>query len=216
MEQFANNSDNDGNVIFLGLAQCFDKISDDRIVLHGRDGWHGTRSMDGGALMNQCIHHIDALQWLMGDVIEVFSYTSTLAHKMEMEDVGIATWRFKSGSLGVMEGSTITYPENLEGSVALFGTQGSLKVGGTALNRKIFWKVAGALDKELNILALEGLDPPTVYGFSHRAVIADAIEAINENRLPKTHGLEARQSLKLVLAMYKSAASGKPVVVEET
>lgn len=177
------------------------------------DGWHGTRALDGGALMNQCIHHIDALQWLVGDVDEVMAYTATLAHKMEMEDVGVASWRFKSGALGVIEGSTITYPENLEGSVALFGTQGSVKVGGTALNRKIFWKVAGELEEERNLLAMEEIDPPTVYGFSHKAVIADFIQAIQEDRRPQTHGQEARRSLELVLAMYRSAQSGRPVKV---
>jgi len=177
------------------------------------DDWHGTRSLDGGTLMNQCIHHVDALQWVMGDVSEVFAYTATLAHTIETEDIGVVTWRFASGALGSMEGSTVTYPENLEGSVAVFGTHGSVKVGGTALNRKVFWKVAGELEQERNVLALEDVDPPTVYGYSHRAVIADTIQAIRDNRLSCTHGGEGRRSLALVLAMYESAERGLPVKV---
>jgi UDP-N-acetyl-2-amino-2-deoxyglucuronate dehydrogenase len=125
------------------------------------DGWHGTWAMDGGALMNQSIHHIDALQWLMGDVASVFAYTDTLVHRMEAEDVGVAVVRFKSGALGIIEGSTVTYPENLEGSVSLFGERGSVKVGGTALNRKVFWKVAEEIEHERETLAHEAVDPPS-------------------------------------------------------
>ena len=98
--------------------------------------------------MNQSIHHIDALQWLLGKPVSVTAYTATLAHRMEVEDTGVAIIRFGSGALGVVEGSTITYPENLEGSVVIFGQRGSAKVGGTALNRKVLWKIAGELEHE--------------------------------------------------------------------
>lgn len=175
------------------------------------DGWHGTLAMDGGALMNQSIHHIDALQWLMGEVDSVTAFMATLAHRMEAEDVGVAALKFKSGALGVIEGSTVTYPENLEGSVAIFGEHGSVKVGGTALNRKVFWKVAGELEHEKEILTREQVDPPSVYGFSHRAVIADMIDAIKTDRPAKTHGAVARRSLALVLAIYQAARSGETV-----
>jgi UDP-N-acetyl-2-amino-2-deoxyglucuronate dehydrogenase len=124
------------------------------------DGWHGTLSMDGGALMNQSIHHIDALQWFMGEVQSVFAFTGTLAHFMEAEDTGVAVIRFKSGGLGVVEGSTITYPQNLEGSLALFGEKGSVKVGGTALNRKVLWKIEGEFEHERELLTRDQVDPP--------------------------------------------------------
>ncbi len=175
------------------------------------DGWHGTVAMDGGALMNQSIHHIDALQWLMGDVESVTAYTATLAHRMEAEDAGVAALKFSSGALGVIEGSTVTYPENLEGSVAIFGERGSVKVGGTALNRKVFWKVAGELEHEKEMLTREQVDPPSVYGTSHRAVITDMIDAIKTDRPSKTHGAVARRSLAVVLAIYQAARSGATV-----
>lgn len=179
------------------------------------DGWHGTRAMDGGALMNQSIHHIDALQWIMGDVERAFAYGATLAHKMECEDVGVAVLRFASGALGVIEGSTLTWPENLEGSIAIFGERGSVKVGGTALNRKVFWKVEGELEQERFLVAKDEVDPPTVYGYSHRAVIADTVAAIREGRTPKTDGHEGRKSLKLVLALYRSMEAGREVALSE-
>lgn len=177
------------------------------------DDWHGTWAMDGGALMNQSIHHIDALQWLMGEVESVFAYTGTLAHTMEAEDTGVAVLRFKNGALGQIEGSTITYPHNLEGSVAIFGEKGSLKVGGTALNRKVMWKIEGEMEKEQELITADVVDPPSVYGYSHKLVIQDMIEAILEDRLPETHGKEARRSLALVEAIYISARTGQPVEV---
>jgi predicted dehydrogenase len=178
------------------------------------DGWHGTIAMDGGALMNQSIHHIDALQWLMGDVLSVFSYADTLAHRMEAEDVGVSVLRFRNGALGTVEGSTLTFPENLEGSIALFGEHGSVKVGGTALNRKVFWKVRDRLEEERDMLAREAIDPPSVYGYSHREQIIEFLSAVQEGRQPATHGREARRSLRLVLAMYQSARERREIMLE--
>lgn len=177
------------------------------------DGWHGTLAMDGGALLNQSIHHIDALQWLLGEVEQVFAYTGTLAHTMEAEDVGVATLRFRSGALATVEGSTVTYPENLEASIALFGEHGSVKVGGTALNRWVFWKVAGRLEEENFKLRQQEIDPPSVYGYSHREQILEMAAAIRQGRAPSTHGGEARRSLALVMAMMQSAREGRAVGV---
>jgi predicted dehydrogenase len=175
------------------------------------DGWHGTRAMDGGALMNQSIHHVDALQWFMGPVVSVYAYTATLAHQMESEDVGVAVVRFRSGALATIEGSTLTWPQNLEGSVALFGERGSVKVGGTALSRITLWKVDGELEREAEILTSQRVDPPTVYGYSHREVIHDFARALLEGRESTTPGPEAGKSLALVLAIYESARTGREV-----
>jgi len=175
------------------------------------DDWHGTLSMDGGALMNQSIHHIDAMQWLMGAPVSVFADTDTLAHTMEAEDVGVGVVRFASGALGVIEGSTVTFPQNLEASIALFGQCGSLKVGGTALNRKEIWKIEGELEKETEIIRQEQLDPPSVYGYGHERVIADMVNAVRDDREPETNGFEGRKSVVMVLAMYESARTQKPV-----
>jgi UDP-N-acetyl-2-amino-2-deoxyglucuronate dehydrogenase len=179
------------------------------------DEWHGTWAMDGGALMNQSIHHIDALQWLMGEPESVSAYTATLAHRMEAEDVGVAIIRFKTGALASVEGSTVTYPENLEASISLFGEHGSAKVGGTALNRKVFWKFEAELEHEREMLTREQLDPPSVYGQSHKLVIADMVDAVFAGRDPETSGVEARKSLALVLAMYESARAGKSLMLDK-
>ncbi len=175
------------------------------------DGWHGTWAMDGGALMNQSIHHIDALQWFMGPVESVCAYSATLAHSMEAEDVGVAILRFAGGALATVEGSTLTWPQNLEGSVSVFGEHGSVKIGGTALNRITLWKVAGELEQESELLTSQRVDPPSVYGYSHREVIHDFALAVRDGRIPATPGEEARKSLELVLAIYESAQTGREV-----
>lgn len=175
------------------------------------DGWHGTYAMDGGVLLNQAIHHIDALQWFFGEVESVFAYTATLAHKIETDDVGIGVIRFKNGALATIEGSTITYPQNIEGSLTIFGERGSVKVGGLALNRIAFWKVAGELEHEREMLTRQEIDPPTVYGYSHKQVIAEMAAAVRDGRAPDVTGKTARVSLALVLALYESALSGTAI-----
>lgn len=178
------------------------------------DEWHGTWAMDGGALMNQSIHHIDALQWFMGPVRSVYAYTATLAHRMEAEDVGVAVIRFVNGALATIEGSTLTWPQNLEGSVSIFGERGSVKIGGTALNRIVLWKVEGQLEQEAELLTSQVVDPPSVYGYSHREVLRDFVQAVQTGRAPGTPGPEARRSLALVAAIYESAASGREIVLD--
>ena len=175
------------------------------------DGWHGTWAMDGGALMNQSVHHIDALQWLMGEPESVFAQTATRIHRMEAEDVGVAVVRFAGGALATIEGSTLTWPQNLEGSVALFGDKGSVKVGGTALNRKEFWKVEGALEHEREAVMHDLVDPPSVYGQSHQIVIQHFARALLAGTETPNPASEARRSLALVLGIYESARTGLPV-----
>lgn len=178
------------------------------------DGWHGTWAMDGGALMNQSIHHVDALMWMMGEPLEsVFAYSATLAHRMEAEDTIVAVLRFASGALASIEASTITFPTDLEGSVTFLGQTGSIKIGGVSLNRKEMWKIDGELDQEPAILNGDQNDPKNVYGSSHPHVFADLVAAIQGDREPFINGEQGRGALQAVLAVYESARTGQPVVL---
>lgn len=177
------------------------------------DEWHGTVKMDGGVVMNQSIHHLDALVWLMGMPKSVFAYSGTLAHQIETEDACVAIFKYKNGSLATFEGSTITYPENIEGSIAFFGEKGSVKVGGTALNRKVFWKIKGELDKEREILKKEKKDPKSIYGLSHKEAINDMVKCILEGKEPQNNGEEGRKSLRLVCAIYNSINAGREIFI---
>ena len=104
--------------------------------------WRGTWEFDGGAIMNQASHYVDLIQWLLGPVESVMAKTATLARRIETEDTGVAVLRFRSGALGVIEVTMLTYPRNLEGSITILGEKGTVKVGGTAVNRVEHWTFA--------------------------------------------------------------------------
>lgn len=170
--------------------------------------WRGTWEQDGGALMNQCIHNIDLLRWMMGDEIEeVVGMTDRLNHPyIEAEDLGIALVKFKNGAYGIIEGTTNLYPRNLEETLYLFGEKGTVKVGGQSVNRIEEWRFSDALDEPEKVIAEFAENPPNVYGFGHTPLYADVIEAIVNDREPYVSGEAGKRALELVLAIYRSAA----------
>ena len=170
--------------------------------------WRGTWSQDGGALMNQCIHNIDLLCWMMGDEAdEVIGMTDQLNHPyIEAEDMGIALVKFKNGSYGVIEGTTDLYPQNLEETLYLFGEKGTVKAGGQSVNRIEEWRFADGLDEPGVIVNGYTEHPPDVYGYGHIPLYADVVDAIINNREPYVTAKAGKRALELVLAVYKSAA----------
>ena len=180
---------------------------------YDRASWRGTWEQDGGALMNQCIHNIDLLRWMMGDEItEVVGMTDRLNHKyIEAEDMGIALVRFANGSYGIIEGTTDVYPKNLEETLYLFGEKGTVKAGGASVNKIEEWIFSDMLDDPNTIKKEYGENPPNVYGYGHTPLYADMISAITENRAPDVDGSAGRRALELVLAIYKSASTGEVV-----
>ena len=180
---------------------------------YSRADWRGTWEQDGGCLMNQCIHNIDLLRWMMGDEIDtVMGMTDRLNHEyIEAEDLGIALIKFKNGSYGIIEGTTDIYPKNLEETLYLFGRKGTVKAGGTSVNRIEEWHFSDMLDDPDEIMKRFHENPPNVYGFGHTPLYADMIDAINNDREPYVTGEAGRRALELVLAIYKSAAEGQPI-----
>ncbi|MFH1400683.1 MAG: Gfo/Idh/MocA family oxidoreductase, partial [Nanoarchaeota archaeon] len=176
---------------------------------YDQDTWHGTLAVDGGMLLNQASHHIDMLRWLMGDVETVSGIAGTLDRDIETEDTSVAVMRFRSGAMGVIEATVCTFPRNLEGSITIQGTHGTVKVGGTAMNKIETWEFKDHENEDDNIKKL-GLSPPNVYGFGHNEFYRMALEGIlgGENGV---NGEEGLKSLELILAIYKSAMQGKPV-----
>ena len=167
----------------------------------------------GGALMNQCIHDIDLLRWMMGDeVIEVVGLTDRLKHDyIEAEDFGIALIRFSNGSYGIIEGTTNVYPQNLEETLYIFGEKGTVKAGGEAVNIIEEWRFSDYLDDPMEIKREYQEAPPNVYGFGHSRLYKDMIEAIEEDRTPYVDGEAGRSALELVLGIYLSSMTGKRV-----
>ncbi|MDD4493410.1 MAG: Gfo/Idh/MocA family oxidoreductase [Eubacteriales bacterium] len=175
--------------------------------------WRGTWEQDGGALMNQCIHNIDLLSWMMGNEIdEVFAYTDNLKHPyIQAEDLGMALIKFKNGSYGIIEGTTNIYPKNLEETLYLFGENGTVKAGGKSVNIIEEWMFGDKLDDPEFVKANYHENPPNVYGFGHTPLYTDVIDAIKTGRQPYVSGEDGKRALELVLAIYKSAAEGHPV-----
>jgi len=175
--------------------------------------WRGTWEQDGGALMNQCIHNIDILRWMMGeDIEEVIGITDRMNHEiMEAEDFGAALIRFTNGSYGIVEGTTNVYPRNLEETLYIFGEKGTVKAGGKSVNIIEEWSFGDNLDDPEEVKRKYFEDPPNVYGFGHNPLYTDVIEAIKEDREPSITAEDGRKALELILAIYKSSAERKPV-----
>lgn len=174
--------------------------------------WRGTWEQDGGALMNQCIHGIDLLRWMIGDEIEdVYGATrQQFHHYLEAEDLGMAVVKFKNGAVATIEGTTNVYPQNLEETLYLFGENGTVKLGGKSTNNIDVWDFADETDADRKNKGLEEATS-NVYGNGHTSLYADVIEAIRTDRVPYVDAVAGRNALELVLAIYKSQKTGVPV-----
>ena len=180
---------------------------------YDRASWRGTWEQDGGALMNQCIHNIDLLRWMMGgEIEEVVGMTDRLNHDyIEAEDMGIALIKFKNGSYGIVEGTTDIYPSNLEETLYIFGEKGTVKAGGQSVNVIEEWRFSDLLDDPEQVKQKFHENPPNVYGYGHTPLYADVINAITQDRQPYVTAMDGKRALELVLAIYKSAAQGGSV-----
>ncbi len=174
--------------------------------------WRGTWAQDGGALMNQCIHGIDLLRWMMGDEIEeIYGVTRQQFHDyLEAEDVGMAVIKFKNGAIGTIEGTTNVYPKNLEETLYVFGENGTVKIGGTSTNNIDVWDFADETEDDAKNKGLEE-QTSNVYGNGHTSLFADVMDAIENDRKPYVDAVAGRNALEVVLSIYKSQKTGEPV-----
>ena len=174
--------------------------------------WRGTWAQDGGALMNQCIHGIDLLRWMLGDEAEeVYGVTrQQFHHYLEAEDIGMAVVKFKNGAVATIEGTTNVYPRNLEETLYLFGENGTVKLGGKSTNNIDVWDFADETEADTKNKGLEE-QTSNVYGNGHTSLYADVIDAIQNDRRPYVDAVAGRNALEMVLAIYKSQKEGRPV-----
>lgn len=174
--------------------------------------WRGTWKLDGGTLMNQCIHNIDLLQWMLGGEIEsVYSQSDTFLRNIEAEDFGVIVIRFKNGAIGMVEGSACIFPKNLEETLSVFGESGTVCIGGLAVNKIETWKIKGELELEDEIINTKQDDPDTVYGEGHTALFKDMISSINNKTEPLINGEEGKKAVSIILAAYKSRKTELPI-----
>jgi len=172
--------------------------------------WRGTWEFDGGAFMNQASHYMDLIQWLGGPVDSVMAMTATLDHNIETEDMGTGIIRFRNGMLGTVEVTMNIYPRNLEGSITVMGKNGTVKIGGIAVNKVEHWEFKDYDDDDKLIQQCD-TNPTSVYGFGHQGYLKNVIDVLHGIGEPETDGREGRKSLEIILAMYESAKNGKRV-----
>lgn len=174
--------------------------------------WRGTYELDGGTLMNQCIHNIDLLQWMMNSEVDtVYAQCGTFLRKIEGEDFGAIIVKFKNGAIGIIEGSACVYPKNLEETLSIFGEKATICIGGIAVNKIETWRVEGSEESEEAVLAAQDDDPDNVYGSGHTMLFKDVVDAIGSNREPLISGEDGIKPLEIILAAYKSSVTGMPV-----
>ena len=172
--------------------------------------WRGTWEFDGGAFMNQASHYVDLMQWLCGPVESVVAKTATMARRIEAEDTGVAVLKFRSGALGTIEVTMLTYPKNLEGSITILGEKGTVKIGGTAVNKVEQWQFAEP-DEDDELVESASSNPPTVYGLGHMGYYRNVLAVLRGEATPDTDGRGGRKSLELILGIYEAARTGTEV-----
>jgi UDP-N-acetyl-2-amino-2-deoxyglucuronate dehydrogenase len=172
--------------------------------------WRGTWEFDGGAFMNQASHYVDLLDWLVGPVESVHAFTATLARNIQVEDTGVASIRWRSGALGSLNVTMLTYPQNLEGSITIIGEKGTVRLGGVAVNEIQHWQFADSHEDDAQVLGAS-YQTTSVYGFGHPLYYENVIASLRGEAEPETDGREGLRSLELLIAIYLSARDGRTV-----
>ena len=178
-----------------------------------QDDWHGTWAQDGGVLMNQSIHNIDLLLWMMGQAESVFGRIATRQRRIETEDLGLGVINFKNGAAGIIEASSTVYPKNLEETLNIFGETGTVVLGGPSINKVEAWRFADGKDEEAAVIRDVGESPPNIYGFGHRILYQRFLSAVENGTPFDIPGEEGRKGLEMILAIYHSSLSGQPVAL---
>lgn len=180
---------------------------------YDQDSWRGTWKDDGGVFTNQASHHLDLLEWMMGDVESVFAKSGTFLHKIEVEDTGVALFKFSNGALATFEATTCTNPVDLEGSLSILGEKGTVEIGGFAVNEMKVWNFTE--NKDYDELAFDSSYwPENVYGHGHELYIRNVLESIENNTRGLVEGIEGRRSIELINAIYESIESEKEVFLK--
>ena len=182
---------------------------------YNQDSWRGTWSLDGGVLTNQASHHLDMLQWMMGEVETVFGMSATRLVDIEAEDTAVATLKFKNGALGSIEATTASRPKDVEGSITIMGEEGFVEIGGFAMNMIKTWDFKKPLDLDEDILSNFSNNPPNVYGFGHQGFYEDIVNTLLGNSENPLDGETGKKSLELITAIYESIETGLPVNIGE-
>jgi UDP-N-acetyl-2-amino-2-deoxyglucuronate dehydrogenase len=179
---------------------------------YSQASWRGTWEFDGGAFMNQASHYVDMLDWMIGPIESIQAYTGTLARNIQVEDTGVMSIKWRSGALGTMNVTMLTYPKNLEGSITVIGEKGTARVGGVAVNEIQHWEFADKLPEDEKIRQVN-YETTSVYGHGHTAYYENVIKTLRGEQTPLTDGREGLKSLEVLIATYIAARDGRRVSI---
>jgi UDP-N-acetyl-2-amino-2-deoxyglucuronate dehydrogenase len=180
---------------------------------YDQDNWRGTWALDGGVLANQASHHVDLLEWMLGQPVSVFAVAKTALVNIEAEDTAAVLLRFADGAFGIIEATTAVRPRDLEGSISLMGEGGTVVIEGFAVNQMKTWNFVEPLPGDEGILSKYSVNPPNVYGFGHQAYYEHVVDCILNKTQQLVDGLEGRKSLELISAIYESIETGREVAL---
>ena len=187
------------NVFWQRPQQYYDQAS-----------WRGTWEFDGGALMNQASHYVDLLDWLIGPVESLSASIATIARSIEVEDSAVLQLKWRNGALGTMAVTMLTYPENLEGSITIIGERGTVKVGGTAVNKIEHWSFADESSDD-DLIHEASYATSNVYGFGHAAYYKSVFDSLSGIDVEVCDGREGLKSLEILIGAYRSARDLKVI-----
>lgn len=183
---------------------------------YAQDAWRGTWRYDGGVIANQASHHVDMLSWFMGPVESVHARGARALVEIEAEDTAVATVRFRNGALGIIEATGASRPKDLEGSLSVLGSGGTVEIGGFAVNKIRHWQFVETAPDDVEVMERYSVNPPNVYGFGHQAYYEHVVDCLANDQPALVDGHEGRASLELVAALYESMASGAEVTLPLT
>ena len=172
--------------------------------------WRGTWEFDGGAIMNQASHYVDLLDWLIGPIESLQAYTATLARNIEVEDTGVVSLKWRSGALGSLNVSMLTYPKNFEGSITILGEKGTVRIGGIAVNEIKHWEFLETEPEDSDVINAN-YETSSVYGFGHTLYYQNVVDVMRGTAEPETDGREGLRSLEVLIATYISSRDGKRI-----
>ena len=177
---------------------------------YDQGGWRGRWEYDGGAFMNQASHYVDLVDWLIGPLESLQAYTATLGRDIEAEDTGVISLKWRSGALGSMNVTMLTYPKNLEGSITILGEKGTVKIGGMAVNEVQHWEFEDADPDDAKVKDAN-YETTSVYGFGHPLYYRNVIDVMRGRSAAETDGRAGLKSLELLIAIYRSARDRRSI-----
>lgn len=211
------------NATILALKKAIDSGRFGRIFLvhsnvfwtrpqsyYSQDRWRGTWEFDGGAFMNQASHYVDLLDWLIGPVESVQAMMATLGRSIEVEDTGVLNIKWRSGALGSMSVTMLTYNKNMEGSITILGEKGTVRLGGAALNEVQHWEFQDNPNEAADISKLN-YEISSVYGSGHQRYYENVIKVFRGDAKPQTDGREGLRSLELLVSAYLAKKESRTI-----